>query len=38
MYNPDNMDMNTRAALLTALMDMNGETWVDEGDGCYRFG
>lgn len=37
MYNPDNMDMNTRAALLTALMDMNGETWVDEGDGyCYN--
>ena len=37
MYNPDNMDMNTRAALLTALMDMNGETWVEEGDGyCYN--
>ncbi len=37
MYNPDNMDMNTRAALLTALMDMNGETWVDEGAGyCYN--
>lgn len=37
MYNPDNMDMNTRAALLTALMDMNGETWVEEGNGyCYN--
>ena len=37
MYNPDSMDMNTRAALLTALMDMNGETWVDEGNGyCYN--
>ncbi len=37
MYNPDSMDMNTRAALLTALMDMNGETWVEEGSGyCYN--
>jgi len=37
MYNPERMDMYTRAALLNALMDMNGETWVEEGDGyCYN--
>jgi len=37
MYNPDNMDMYTRAALLNALMDMNGETWLDEAGGyCYN--
>ena len=37
MYNPDTMDMYTRAAILTALMDMNGEEWLDEGAGyCYN--
>ena len=37
MYNPDTMDMYTRAAILTALMDMNGEEWIDEGSGyCYN--
>ena len=37
MYNPEKMDMYTRAALLTALMDMNGEIWLDEGGGyCYN--
>mgnify|MGYP002861141714 CR=1 FL=1 len=37
MYNPEKMDMHTRAALLNALMDMNGETWLDEGGGyCYN--
>ena len=37
MYNPERMDMYTRAAILNALMDMNGESWVEEGDGyCYN--
>ena len=37
MYNPEMMDMYTRAAILNALMDMNNEEWIDEGDGyCYN--
>tara|TARA_B100000614_G_scaffold166228_1_gene148064 strand:+ start:2094 stop:4211 length:2118 start_codon:yes stop_codon:yes gene_type:complete len=37
MYNPEMMDMYTRAAILNALMDMNGEEWIDEGAGyCYN--
>ena len=37
MYNPEKMDMYTRAAILNALMDMNGEEWIDEGAGyCYN--
>ncbi len=37
MFNPELIDMNTRASLLNALMEMNYETWLDEGDGyCYN--
>jgi ABC-type phosphate/phosphonate transport system substrate-binding protein len=37
MYNPEMLDMYTRAAILNALMDMNNEEWIDEGDGyCYN--
>ena len=37
MYNPEMMDMYTRAAILNALMDLNNEEWIDEGDGyCYN--
>ena len=37
MFNPEMMDMYTRAALLNALMDMNGESWIEEGTGyCYN--
>ncbi|RAH14028.1 MAG: hypothetical protein CMB56_006255 [Methanobacteriota archaeon] len=36
MYNPDKMDMYTRAAILNALMDLNGEMWLDEAGGyCW---
>lgn len=37
MYNPELLDMPTRAALLEELMAMNYESWIDEGDGyCYN--
>ncbi len=37
MFNPEMMDMYTRAAILNALMDMNGESWIEEGTGyCYN--
>ena len=37
MFNPEMMDMYTRAAILNAFMDMNSEVWVEEGDGyCYN--
>ena len=37
MYNPDSLDMYTRTAILNALMEMNGETWIEEGSGyCYN--
>jgi len=37
MFNPEMMDMYTRSAILNALMDMNGEAWIEEGSGyCYN--
>ena len=37
MYNPELLDMATRAALLEELMAMNYESWIEEGDGyCYN--
>jgi len=37
MFNPEQMDMYTRTALLNGLMDLNGEIWVEEGSGyCYN--